>query len=324
MARPLRVEYSDAIYHVTSRGNDKRAIVADDRDRDQWLRVMDRVVDIYRWRVFAFALMNNHFHLFLQTPDPNLSAGMHYLNGGYVNWYNCRYGRAGHVFQGRFKAIVVDSEGYWQEISRYVHLNPVRAGLVRRPEEWPWCSYRGYRDPKQRLRWVEYTRVLEEFGGDTAAARRKYRAFLEDGLGRKLDSPLFRATEGLVLGSAKFLDKIRGLIKDKSHRDVPDWSNIQFKPKLEVVVPVVVNVFGGNEKLLKNGNRTNDLSRVLAAYVARKLTDAPARAIADCLGYRSISSVSVACRRAEKNINKSPDLAEEVQVVMDEIRNKTS
>ncbi len=143
MARPLRIEFPDAVYHVTSRGNERRAIVADDRDREKWQGLLQRTVTTFRWRLFAFALMDNHYHLFVQTREANLSAGMHLLNGSYAGFHNRRHGRAGHLFQARFKAIVVEGEGHWLEVSRYVHLNPVRADLTARPERWQWCSYAG-------------------------------------------------------------------------------------------------------------------------------------------------------------------------------------
>ena len=166
MARPLRIEYPGAVYHITSRGNERHAIIVDDRDRAKWLDLLAHTVAACRWRMLAFALMDNHFHLFLQTPEANLSAGMRYLNGAYATWFNVRHGRSGHLLQGRFKALLVDSEGYWLEVSRYVHLNPVRAGLVQSPEQWRWSSYPGYHRAARRLAWVDYETVLGEFGGE--------------------------------------------------------------------------------------------------------------------------------------------------------------
>ena len=136
----------------------------------------------YGWRLHAFALMTNHEHLFLETPEPNLSAGMHLLNGSYTGYYNARHRRVGHLFQGRFKAHLVEEDGYFTEISRYLHLNPVRAKLVARPEQWKWSSYAGYRNPKAALEWVTYNRVLGEFGGTRGEARRSYCRFVHAGV----------------------------------------------------------------------------------------------------------------------------------------------
>jgi len=139
MSRPLRIEMEYGIYYdVTSRGWERRVVARDDRNRQEWFRLLDRVVVRCGWRFFAWALMNNHFQLFFQTPEANLSVGMHDLNSGYATWFNRRYRRVGSLFQGRFKAILVADESYWWTLSRYIHLNPVRTRMVERPEDHPW------------------------------------------------------------------------------------------------------------------------------------------------------------------------------------------
>jgi len=172
---PLRIEFEGALYHVMSRSNERRRIVKDDADlarRLDWLR---RTVETYRWHLHAFVLMDNHDHLYVETPAANLSAGMQHLNGSYTSYYNRRHGRIGHLFQGRYKAHLIESEGHYCEVSRYIHLNPVRAGLADRPEDWPWGSYRGYHWAAWRQPWVTYERVLEEFGRSIEQARRAER-----------------------------------------------------------------------------------------------------------------------------------------------------
>ena len=156
MARPLRIEYPGAHYHVMSRGNERRPIVRDDADREKRLDWLRRTVETYGWRLHAFVLMNNHDHLFLETPQANLSAGMQYLNGSYTSYFNRRYRRAGHLFQGRYQAQLVEEEGYYLEVSRYIHLNPVRAGCVERAERYLWSSYPGYHNPRRAIAWTTY------------------------------------------------------------------------------------------------------------------------------------------------------------------------
>jgi putative transposase len=136
MARPLRIELAGGLYHVMSRGNARRPIVRDDADRQRRLDWLQRTVETYGWWLHAFTLLTNHEHLFLEMPEANLSAGMHLLNGSYSGYFNVRHRRAGHLFQGRFKAHLIEEEGYFTEISRYLHLNPVRAKLVSRPAQW--------------------------------------------------------------------------------------------------------------------------------------------------------------------------------------------
>ena len=142
MARPLRLEYSGALHHVTSRGNGQAAIYLGDEDRRDFLRLLGGVVEQARWRCHAYCLMDNHYHLLIETPEANLSKGMRQLNGPYTQRFNRRQGRVGHVFQGRFKSILVERDAHLLEVARYVVLNPVRAGMVRSVKDWPWSSYR--------------------------------------------------------------------------------------------------------------------------------------------------------------------------------------
>ena len=141
MARPLRIEYAGAVYHVTSRGDRRKDIFEDNQDRLLFLSILESIIKRYNWLCHSYCLMDNHYHLLIETPDANLSAGMRQLNGFYTQVYNRRHRKPGHVFQGRYKAIVVQKENYLLELCRYVVLNPVRAGVVKKIEAWRWSSY---------------------------------------------------------------------------------------------------------------------------------------------------------------------------------------
>ena len=304
MARPLRVQFEDAVYHVMSRGDQKAAIVEDNRDRQRWLAMLARAVGRYRWRVFSFVLMPNHFHLFLQTPQPNLSAGMHDLNCGYAGYFNHRHGRVGHLMQGRFKSVLVEEQGYWLELSRYLHLNPVRWDLTARPEGWPWSSYAGYHRPARRVPWVDYGQVLAEFGGDTPEGRKAYRQFVEAGMGDRLSNPLSEAAHGLVLGSDAFVTRVRAMLAARpDDAETPALRRMVADAGMSEVIAAVVARLGGQPDNWWPGRRCDDISRAMSAYVARQVTALGCRAIADALGYRNISSISVACRRVETALN---------------------
>ena len=142
MARPPRIQYPGALYHVTSRGNAQQLIFEGRPDYETFLATLELVVARYRWRCHTYCLLGNHYHLLLETPEPNLALGMRQLNGTYAQAFNRPRGRVGHVFQGRYGAVLVESERHLLQLSRYVALNPVRARLCRRPAEWPWSSYR--------------------------------------------------------------------------------------------------------------------------------------------------------------------------------------
>jgi putative transposase len=205
MARPLRIQFPGALYHVMSRGNEKQAIVRDDIDRAKRVDWLRRTVEIYGWRLHAFALMTNHEHLFVETPEANLSSGMQYLGGSYTSYFNWRYKRSGHLFQGRFKAHLVQTEGYFRQVSRYIHLNPVRAGMIDLPQDYQWSSYSGYAQARRAVAWICYDRVLSEFGDDLSEARQAYGRFVQAGIDNPPSSPLSKAVGGLLLGSAGFV-----------------------------------------------------------------------------------------------------------------------
>ena len=154
MAKPLRIEYEGAVYHVTARGNARNKIFADDRDREIFLAILGIVVKRYNWLCHAYCLMDNHYHVLIETPDANLSRRMRQINGIYTQRYSRRHHRPGHVFQGRYKAILAQKDNYLLELSRYVVLNPVRIGIVKRPQDWAWSSYRataGFKEVPQYL-----------------------------------------------------------------------------------------------------------------------------------------------------------------------------
>ena len=142
MTRPLRIEYPGAVYHITSRGNEKKAISKDEQDHENFLNTLQRVNKRYNWLCHAYCLMTNHYHLLIETPDGNLSLGMRQLNGVYTQLYNKRHQRNGHLFQGRFKGILIQKDSHLLEVCRYVVLNPVRAKMAESPEQWRWSSYR--------------------------------------------------------------------------------------------------------------------------------------------------------------------------------------
>ena len=175
MARPLRIEFAGALYHLTSRGNERRNIFRSDRDRKAFLVFLGLTARRFGWSVTAWVLMSNHFHLVVQTLEPNLSRGMHWLNGAYAGWFNRTYGRSGHLFQGRFKAFLIDKEAYFAEVLRYVVLNPVRATMVERPEAYKWSSYRATagleKGPEEEIRGARPSIIVFKKAAPRSVAR---------------------------------------------------------------------------------------------------------------------------------------------------------
>lgn len=181
MARPLRIEFPGALYHVTSRGDRQESIFEDTKDRYAFLRILAEVIERFNWLCHGYCLMTNHYHLIIETPDANLSAGMRQLNGVYTQASNHKYQRTGHLFQGRFKSIVVDGDSYLKELTRYVVLNPVRAGLVERAEQWSWSSHQAIIGHTQIPAWLCTDVLLSQFGHTRRQAIYNYRHFVMAG-----------------------------------------------------------------------------------------------------------------------------------------------
>ena len=207
VARPLRIEFNGALYHVTSRGDRREAIYEDDEDRERFLEVLSEVVERFNWLCQAYCLMSNHYHLVVETPDGNLSKGMRQLNGVYTQASNRRHRRTGHLFQGRFKAILVDKDSYLLELTRYVVLNPVRARRVKDPGNYRWSSYRAMVGEAPVPSWLATDGLLALFGKRRAEARRRYRRFVQEGIGAKgLWSNL---SQQIYLGDERFVKRMQ-------------------------------------------------------------------------------------------------------------------
>jgi REP element-mobilizing transposase RayT len=286
-----------------SRGIERQRICRDDADRDKWLSLLAKAVERFAWEVLAFCLLNNHFHLFLRTPDCGLSAGMHQLNAAYVGYYNWRYRRKGPLMQGRFKSVLVENESYWLELSRYVHLNPVRAGLCERPEQWPWSSYQGYHRPSRRLDWVRYDQVLAEFGRKRSEARRAYRRFVAEGVGRKLDNPVLAAAHGFILGSDEFVARIKAMVSgEEDDFEIPSLASLRKPDDLEALADRICVKLAVDRSTWGYGRRVDNVSRAVCVYVLRRLTRATVKDIAAVAGYRRHTAVAMACARVEREM----------------------
>jgi len=241
MARPLRLEFPGAIYHVTSRGNAREAIFHSDEDRKLFLTVLGEAISRYGWLCHAYCLMNNHYHLLLETPEPNLSPGMRHLNGVYTQRYNCRHERVGHLFQGRYKAILVDRDSYLLELIRYIVLNPVRAGMVQEASRYIWSSYRATAGNGFRPPWLTTDWILAQFGGSQAAAHRRYADFVAEGEG--VESPWLRLRGQVLLGSEEFVSKMLPLLEDKGEiMEIPRHQRLAHRPDLNALFPKAIRM----------------------------------------------------------------------------------
>ena len=276
MARPLRIEYPDAVYHVTARGNAKNDIFHSDTDRNTFLKILSGVVLRYNWLCHAYCLMDNHYHLLVETPDGNLSVGMRQLNGVYTQKHNWLHQKSGHVFQGRFKAIVVEKESYLLELCRYVVLNPVRAGKTETPEQWRWSSYRFTAGMKTPPDYLTTDWILGLFHPKKREAQKLYRKFVRAGIG--LQSPWEELRGQILLGEEGFVDAHKDLLYDKKTvKEVPRTQRYVNRPALSVL-------------LTKSATKSQRDQAIHRAYIQHGYT---MKAIADHLGihYTTVSKV---------------------------------
>ena len=220
MARPLRIEYEGALYHVTARGNARKPIFKDDEDRLIFFRVLIQVKRRYNWIYHAYCLMDNHYHLIAETPEANLSKGMRHVNGVYTQLFNKRHNQVGHLFQGRYKAILIDRENYLLEVCRYVVLNPVRAREVKRPEDWKWSSYRSTTGMERPEKFLSTDWILGQFNENRVQAQREYREFVMNGIGN--ESIWKEVKEQSFFGGKKFITGIKKYIGvDEKVKEIP-------------------------------------------------------------------------------------------------------
>jgi REP element-mobilizing transposase RayT len=308
MPRPLRVEFPDALYHITARGVLKAPIVRDDHDRIRWTDYLKEAVRRFGLELYAFALMDNHFHLFAASPLANLGKAMQYLNGAYAMCFNKRHERSGHLFEKRYHAVLIESQGHYTEVSRYIHLNPVRAGAVEKPEQYAWSSYPGYHFGRLPLPWLNYGRVLAEFG-EGKEARARYREFVAHGIGKKLAPPWANAIGGWLLGSPRFTAKIYALLA-KDAKDSRWDSRATQTPRaldatLDEIAAAVCKEFKVAPEQLKTRSAASRAARRAFALLARHHAGHSLKAIGQRLQITVPCSVLDIVKRASARAEKS-------------------
>ena len=255
MSRPLRIEFPGAVYHLTARGNARAPIFRTDGDHDSFLSTLAHVVDREGWSCHAYCLMPNHYHLLVETARPTLVAGMRQLNGAYSQAFNGRHTRTGHLFQGRYKAILVQKEAHLLELCRYVVLNPVRARLCARVEDAAWTSYRATIGKAPRPTFLTVDWILGQFEATTAAARLAFRQFVAEGFE---DRPLL-ALDGMVnLGDAQHVPK--GALSNVAAAEVPTRQRMPFRPPL-------AEIFREDEQGIVLARKNGYSLREIAVYI---------------------------------------------------------
>ncbi len=298
MARPLRLSFENAVYHITSRGNRREQIFYNDEDRKRFLEKINETCLKYSFVCFAYCLMDNHYHLFLQTLLPNLSEGMHYLNTSYTNWFKARHKIVGVVFQGRYKSLIVDENSYGVSLSAYIHLNPYRAGIVKDLREYLWSSYLDYVDGEKTLVRLDTSLILKHFDNDLETARRQYEAYVIEN--RMMGNPLKDSYKGIVLGGNAFIQSIKERVgKIGNKREVPETKSLTAYTAEEIIQKVMAEFSISREEIF-NKKRGN-FFRQMTLYLLKQGTSMSLKEIGE-LFQMDYAAVSQACKRYEEKI----------------------
>jgi REP element-mobilizing transposase RayT len=344
MARPVRVDVRGGWYHVTARGNERKAIFRDAADRGRFLQLLEESVERFDVVIHAYVLMDNHYHLLVETPHANLSDAMQWLGVSYTVWFNHRHRRVGHLFQGRFKAILLEASAA-VEVSRYVHLNPVRIrglgldkpaqlrsrqGLAEKPDpvlvrerlgrlrQHRWSSYRAYAGLTETPPWLTTRAVLEMLGRGTRAERhRRYREFVDEPVREGLlVSPWERVEAGMLLGTAEFVRRCRKLVHGDA-REQPQLKRLHPRPGLAQVVRAVERLRA--EPWEQFRDRHGDWGRDLVLYAARRHCGVRLRELAVAAGGLNYGSVAVAVQRFEKRLQNDPLLRRHDETIRNQL-----
>ena len=331
MARPLRIERPGGWYHLTARGNERRPIFRDDRDRQQFCQLLAEVVSRFHVRLHGYVLMDNHYHLILELREGNLSRAAQWLNLSYSVWFNRRHERSGHLFQGRFKSVIVSREEWGLALSRYVHLNPVRVGgfglskpeqqrvrkgVVEAPEaarveeridalrRYPWSSYPAYVGRVKRPEWLECHEILELGGGKRGRQRECYRDYVEGAVRGGLEkSPWEELKEQAVLGGQKFVEKLRTHVLGDEREQRGAKRLAVARPGFASVIEAVERV--KREKWEAFRERHGDRGRDMVLYLGRKACGLKLNELAKTAGMKEYASVAMAVKRYEGHLKRN-------------------
>ncbi|MGD2271684.1 MAG: transposase [Desulfobacterales bacterium] len=318
MARALRIQFPDAYYHVTCRGNQRQAIFVDAHDEKTFLKILARSLEIYNVSLLAYVCMPNHFHLLVTTPEANLSDFMRHFNITYTSFFNRKHKRVGHLYQGRYKAFLIDADNYLLEVSRYIHLNPVRGENFSDKafqEKWNTLlkerksSLPGYFSVRKRMDFVHYDFILDYMGGDNQQGRRKYRRFIHRGFEQDLDNPLELGKGSGIVGEDQFVKwvKEKFIKKETPRRELPALRVLSRRFEPEELVQHFVTINGKTaEDICQRGKQS--LERVLLMELLYRFCHLTQSEIGRLIGGIDYSAVSQARKRLQIRMKQKPKL----------------
>ncbi|GAB63485.1 conserved hypothetical protein [Candidatus Jettenia caeni] len=319
MARPLRIQYEGAVYHVTCRGNEKKTIFKDDYDKNIFLESLSDGLKTYTIILYCYVLMDNHFHLLLETPLSNLSEFMRWFNITYTSHYNRRHKRSGHLYQGRFKSILVEKESYLHILSRYIHLNPIRTKqheMASLPEKkkylrnYTWSSLLGYKNESQKDIFIDYAKVLEAYGGENREGRKLYWEAISHDLSMGI-SIKEKVIGGSILGSDTFLRWIRDRFLPEKSREIPAVKRLRkYTTKEEIIEALCKEMGKGFDEIKKE----HGIIRQIAMDLLYRVGGLKGTEIGRMMGI-DYSTVSQGRKRLREKLKRDKSLAKTIKKI---------
>jgi REP element-mobilizing transposase RayT len=287
MARPYRLQAENCLYHITSRGDDRKPIFKSERDYEKFLEYIKTVKEKFKIYLYSYCLMSNHYHLLIETTQANISRAMHYLNTSYTVYYNVKRKKHGHIFQGRYKSIVVDADSYLQKLTRYIHLNPVRAKIVQSPEKYRWSSYNEFiGQTKQQL--IDKPQLQRYVKLSTG----KYKKFVKKGINESIN-PFKELYAGFILGKEGFIRDTLDMLKLQV-----ESQDIAYKDMLCVIEPnkiieKIAQYYKQNPEILRKAVKKPLLAKKIAVYLLKQLTALSNKEIGQMFGisYSAVSKI---------------------------------
>jgi len=321
MSRPLRIQYPDAWYHVMNRGRRGDEIFREDKDYVAFIDLLREIVDDYNLKVSAYCLMSNHYHLLVQTPDSNLSRAMRHLNGVYTQRYNRIHHCDGQLFRGRYKSILVEADSYLLELLRYIHRNPLEAGLVDNLQKHNWSSHKGYLSNAKRWDWLYKRFALSLFSKDHAESIRLYKQFVTKEVPDEINKILGRGKLPPVLGTKKFIDKIKDLFfSDRSHEEIPEAKLLA--PDPDRILKAVAEFYKVRiDDLLKSRRGYFNEPRNVAIYLMRRLRGDTLKEVGEVFGINKNSTVSSCVDKVKYEMNRDRGIKVRVEKLIQILSN---
>ncbi len=316
MARALRLSFKDTFYHITAKGIRNENIFYADSDKKVFLNKMNETFDKYSFVCYAYSLMDNHYHLFLKTPFANISQGMHYLNTSYANRFKAKYKLVGPIFQGRYKSILVDADSYALLLSAYIHLNPLRAKIVKKLEDYPFSSFPYYIDKRSPvIKRLDTSLILSRFSNETEQAQKMYGEFVIKN--RKMKSPLENIFRSIALGDKRFIEKIKEKISSLSQdREIKETRLISVYSSDEII-KTISDCFHIKEDIILKKQRGN-IYRQLAVYLIKRYTTLPLRKIGELFNI-DYTTVSMTAKRFEKKADNDKEILEMIKKITEKM-----